>query len=782
MNEDSQFGRVTPVDEGDDHGALSRLLRDAQPGAVIKLEARTYTLNKPLVIGRPVTLAGVGRERSRLLGQGDHPVVVVSSNVKVALRDVTIGARRPGSNDADGTLVVCSLGRVQMTRCRVYGATGKGRGAGAGVRVERSARLRAEDCVFAGNAAAGVVVLESAHAWIQGSAFEGNGLGLVLEERAEVSLEGCALVEQRGDAVRASGRARLTAEANRCEDNRGAGVAASGRVEVTLRRNSCLGNTRDGIALTDAASGVLADNSCLDNGGSGIVLATSGRVEVTSNTLSFNRRCGVRLGAEADARLWLNACRRNNREGIASASAAAPEIVENVCEDNRGHGIVLRGEATGEVRANSCMNNGRAGLCLMHRAAATLTYNSCAHNQAGILLKGAASGLVELNTCYGNSAHSIKIDPEATPEVRSNTFQGLVVGRVRVEGATALAPPVAKWRRVPVRSPRQLDARPGWGAYSPRLRLAIGIVAGAALVVGWAALLFPVIAASAALLVGLGASLLGWERALRARQQRLMTHGAWALGEVTGIRRDGSLMLCTWTASDGQQRTLEGAARSAAVAAEHNLGEQVAVLYDPVRPERAVVPSLLGASFVLPPAAADERPERPGAPQAPPSPLGDEERLFIDLLDAPRPTDHVCWLSWLWSAHRPVVVIGRLSVTATRLSLLGSDRRARAELDLTQPLSVSLSAWLVSGDRAELTVELRQRGAGAEAPAVHFKVELPQSLLSAQIPLQQSHGPYIDPVRFARLWAALRFNARAVGDDPLEGLVGEVTPLLEAGR
>ncbi|MEL6178081.1 MAG: right-handed parallel beta-helix repeat-containing protein, partial [Myxococcota bacterium] len=488
MNEDSQSEEL--IHQSDDHSTLSRLLRDAQPGAVIKLEARTYTLNKPLVLHRPVTLAGIGQERTRLLGQGDHPVVVASTNVRVELRDLTLGAWRPGHNQDDGTLVVCSLGRFGMTRCRVYGATGKGRGAGAGVRVERSARFHAEDCVFAGNTGAGVVALESAHVEIRVSAFERNGVGLELEECAVATLKGCTLIEHRSDAVRVAGRARLTAEGNRCEDNRGVGIACLGRAEVRLYRNSCMGSRRDGIIARDQVSGVVQDNSCLHNGGSGVVLLSSGRFEVSSNTLSYNRRHGLRLGDEVKARVRLNACRRNHRTGILSASACAPELLENVCEDNQNHGIVLRGGATGQVRANTCMSNARAGLCLMHRASALVTYNSCAHNRAGILVKGSSSGQIELNTCYGNREHSIKIDAEATPQVRSNTFQGLVEGHVRLEEPTQLPTEVEKWRRVPVRSPRRLDMPLSWGVFSPRLRVAVlatGSLAGVMVVV---ALLF----------------------------------------------------------------------------------------------------------------------------------------------------------------------------------------------------------------------------------------------------------------------------------------------------
>ena len=94
------------------------------------------------------------------------------------------------------------------------------------------------------------------------------------------------------------------------------------------------------------------------------------------------------------------------------------------------------------------------------------------------------------------------------------------------------------------------------------------------------------------------------------------------------------------------------------------------------------------------------------------------------------------------------------------LSQRRGGEEARVRWD--EPLVVQLAAWLLSRQRVELAVTVRNRGLAGEG--ARFVVELPQNAVDREIPMQQVAAPRMRVEDFKRLWPTLQWYAALHGE------------------
>ena len=506
----------------------------------------------------------------------------------------------------------------------------------------------------------------------------------------------------------AAARARLTAHSSTVEGF-DVGLHATHNTSVSLL-GCTLTRNRHGATLDDSCQAELRACDVKDNGADGIVVAGTSHADLEGNTSAGNAQSGVRYSGHATGLVHDNTCRRNLL-GIVVNVRAAPTLRSNTCEHNRLVGIRYGGRALGEAIENACRGN-KVGLEILEQAAPILRGNLIRDNQADQVGSGRTP------------RHNL-------PAVRASHL-------------------------APLHTPRQLQVVP-----PQRAPLSATI---AVLVSTSVALLIPSLPLTLIGLFGTWGAYAAWGAARRARLQRLLRDGQVTRGRVISSETVARLVTVTWRDPWGVERTQPFQAFDADIAASHNEGIEVDVVFDPRAPWRAVGPALLAASFWPTAPPADTR------PLLPPSPIDDAalaEAEYEAFVTSPEPARS------RWPRVAPPRPVGVVGVDARALTWRGEDgRRCAIPWDA---LTAHLSAWLLDEATAEvaLTARASMKGAAsASEEVVVVKARLPQGAVSSRLPLQQVRAPYVGGEAMLALWGAVRAGARLGGGEATGELGG----------
>ncbi len=296
----------------------------ASQGVVICLAEGTW--NEHLVIGRPLTLRGEGREKTVIQGVGSmRPVVRVEDAGEVVVENLAIsGGLRGHLSDEDP---------------------------GAGLLVAGDTQALVRFCSLGGNALAGLLVRDGALARVEDSSLSGNArFGLVSQDQAEVDLVGVVIAGNGGGGVWASGESHVQLAAARIANNAGAGLwlrdGAVGEVEDTV----FMANEGQGLRVQEEARASVHASRIVDSGLPGVMLADSARAE-----LKYTEFVG-------------------NWDGVA-VEGQASVLVEG-CELTRSRWNAVRLTGTGDaVVRDSVLEWGKTGVSLLHSGTAALVDN-----------------------------------------------------------------------------------------------------------------------------------------------------------------------------------------------------------------------------------------------------------------------------------------------------------------------------------------------------------------------------------------------------------------------
>jgi len=199
---------------------LAEAIRKAGPGDVIEIAPGRHTLRERIIVNKPLTIRGAGRNRTHLLSSEELFAIQFIGTEPWTLEGLTI--EHVGEAVAD--VVVVEGGDITTRGCRFTGA----------VFHEKAEQLRG---------GSGIVL-------------RGNARGLVFE----CICDGNAL---RGIAV--WDQARPVLEGNTCENNTQDGIAYLENAGGTARKNTCRGNGLYGIYIAKGANPKLEDNQLSGN-------------------------------------------------------------------------------------------------------------------------------------------------------------------------------------------------------------------------------------------------------------------------------------------------------------------------------------------------------------------------------------------------------------------------------------------------------------------------------------------------------------------------------------
>lgn len=210
------------------------------PAQTIILAAGTYTLSRPLELTQLVQLVGEGIDQTEVTSAAPGYTVRFAGQGAFSAKALTF--RHTG--EAEAAVVVVQGGEVSFSRCRFSGATYAGTDVSvAGLRIEGDTVGVVKDCVAEGN----------------------DRNGILVRDRAQLTLEGNRCTENRGAGIAYWDDAGGLARQNVCTKNQDFGIVLFGRAQPTLEQNCCTENNGAGIAYEGSSAGVARQNDCSRN-------------------------------------------------------------------------------------------------------------------------------------------------------------------------------------------------------------------------------------------------------------------------------------------------------------------------------------------------------------------------------------------------------------------------------------------------------------------------------------------------------------------------------------
>jgi hypothetical protein len=247
--------------------SLSAVVTTAAAGSTLVLAAGTYVLTEPLVLLDGVVIRGAGVGRTVITGRAADAAVIVASQSRVELSDLTLALDRgvPASGIVAGPDASLVLTRVRESGAR-FGPGGAG---GAGVQMAarategsgRGTTLEVTDSTFADNAWAGLVVSGGHRVSVVRSTFTGNRqCGACFLDSSTGSVERSTFT---GDAVAlgATGSARPTWVDNTVRGG-AVGIQVDGAAAPTIERVRITGPSRAAVIFSGHAAGAITGATC----------------------------------------------------------------------------------------------------------------------------------------------------------------------------------------------------------------------------------------------------------------------------------------------------------------------------------------------------------------------------------------------------------------------------------------------------------------------------------------------------------------------------------------
>ena len=335
---------------------LLQALRRLRPGGELRLGPATIRLSKEVHICKSVRLRGAGAEQTRIVCESLADQVAALhflGDGPWTLEDLSAGfdaPEDPWPDDHSNWVVYAESGRLEITRCRLHGASGSG------------------------------LYISAPEGRVAHCRIEENSFGILVGGESRMVLESNQIQSNWDCGVAVSDKATCTLRDNDCSGNDGvAGIWVSDEARPTLNNNRCLRNRSDGILIEGESQCIATDNQCLDNGGSGIKASGSALPHLESNLCRNNLHYGIWLDEQSGGQATRNQCEENGASGICAEGAQTHQLIENRCLRNGLQGISFAHQATGVARGNQCLENEFHGL-VAPGSAVSLENNQCENN------------------------------------------------------------------------------------------------------------------------------------------------------------------------------------------------------------------------------------------------------------------------------------------------------------------------------------------------------------------------------------------------------------------
>ncbi|WP_043254173.1 right-handed parallel beta-helix repeat-containing protein [Streptomyces sp. Tu6071] len=484
--------RVAPGSWGG-HRTIGAAVRAAKPGAVVTVQAGTYT--ESLVLDRDVSLVAKGTVRlvaargpaltvhsgrAEIRGfaiESDAPrePAVLLRGGEPALRGCEIsGGRVEVAGTARAVLVDCSVRRSGAASLRLTGTARAALenvtlagGTGEGLRVEDETRVEVVDSLIDGVTGHGVLVTGAAHLRLNRCEVRASGESAVLVVgHATASLDECRLHQTGGQGLWARGAAGRQAEAHPeparvdgaaghgvrlrgCEifRTRGAGVLAEDGSAVRL--DDCHVHHTDGAAvlLSGEARGELHSLRAVDCADSALVVRDGAHVSAHEST--FARTGANGLYAVGESGLALTGCTVRDTAYTAVHLGGAARLEARDCVVSGSPEYGLRVTARAELLATGCEVSGaELAAVVVEDGDAALRECRFTGGRDGVLLRTSHRPLLARCTVSGTTDGGVRVGSRTGARLEELTVSGSggagVVAEeestVVIQGGTVTAP------------------------------------------------------------------------------------------------------------------------------------------------------------------------------------------------------------------------------------------------------------------------------------------------------------------------------------------------------
>lgn len=409
-------------------------------GAVL-IRAGVYTLSRPVVIDRTMTIQGEGSEETFIEVPAQRwGLWLQSSSAHLLLEGVTLRATKDCRAEA---LLVCGPGRLEANDV----ALGPSR-ADVSLSVQTMSRVSLTRCVFRDHEAAALRAEGAVQLTLQACRVERGESGVEISGQARAAVDRCVFEHQRRGALRVEGSASLEMQDCQVRDNGGHGLLAADRSTATVSRVRLEGNRGCGVCLQTSRYASVIDNFMSQNGEDGLLVTGTARVKVELNTCTRNERNGLAFLGEVEGELAENVCSQNGWSGIQAGDRVRLRAQQNLCRFNKRHGMMVLGRAQVGVARGNCSHNGDSGVLITDQAdialdrveltsngghgavwwkdsGGTAEHNTLRDNKRhGLTVMGRASPHLVRNECTNNRQSGLAVLDTAHPRVEHNTFSG----------------------------------------------------------------------------------------------------------------------------------------------------------------------------------------------------------------------------------------------------------------------------------------------------------------------------------------------------------------------
>lgn len=423
---------------------IAEMLAD---GGVLEIPPGEYELSKLVVLHKPLSLKGSGKDHTRIICKEGTSGLMYAAEGVFAAADITFQY----SGTAPANVLTVESGQVDFQRCRFTGGKRDqtSRPVGNGVQLKGHTTGTISDCEFVANALHGLSVNDQAQPTLTGDVMQQNqGAGIAYSGFSAGTAQNTSCYQNQSHGVQVSEQARPALEAGVCNNNQRSGISFSGTSAGAARNYQCIENRMNGITVEGQGQPALEGDVCQTNQGAGIAYADNSSGIAQKNQCLKNNQAGISVNKRAQPALEANACRNNSHAGILYLGESAGTATKNECSNNRMSGISVEGQAQPVLDGNTCKDNQNCGIRYIGGAGGTARNNTAAANRAdGILVRdrsqpvlegnlcqsnqgsgiayyGKAAGLARNNKCIGNRLIGLAVSDEAQPTLEENESSG----------------------------------------------------------------------------------------------------------------------------------------------------------------------------------------------------------------------------------------------------------------------------------------------------------------------------------------------------------------------
>jgi len=367
-----------------DFSTIMGAVKAAEEGDVILIAPGIYREN--LIIKKPLTLRGAGREHTRIYGAaGDEPVLIIEDDAQVALEALTVSG-----SGGDG-IQIYDLSSVSLSNSVISGNKGDGLFAGDlvwvtlsncqvsdnfyGLSIRGSARVTIINSTFNNDTISMEVLSHAAisHTMMTGSKY----VGILMEDASRAIISYSQISDNEEGGILMEDSAYLELHDSIIKDNKGPysgteNIWMLDSTQATIVNSTISGSEDDGIEISDSAQVTLTNSTVSANKSHGLHVKDSAQVRLLNSTISGNKGPGIAISDQAQATIYNTTISDQHDDGtwlgvplpvgISVSSSAKLELRDSVIKNNQDIGILLRESAEATIQENTIQGNKGCGI------------------------------------------------------------------------------------------------------------------------------------------------------------------------------------------------------------------------------------------------------------------------------------------------------------------------------------------------------------------------------------------------------------------------------------